>query len=395
LAILVTVLIIIFFVGGVYFFSRESNFSYLPHWNNALDSENTNINLINYQEKELIVDKSLTYSAWIPSWGSAAGYNSLLEKGDMFSSISPVWYGVNADGSLMYRFPENRNELEKLLEKENIQITPTIGLFNHDTLTEILQNENNLQRHINAIIKEVENNNYDGIDLDYEATKLSDKEKYFEFLAKLSERLHADNKLLIVTVLPKWGDSVNYPSLRETREVQNWSEIAKYADEIRIMTYDYTYSGSPRPGPIAPLSWMEEVIKYGLTQVEADKLVLGIHLYSYEWYLVEGDQQFGKPDALKFEENILNNNQTQQRTARAYTYGLVRKALNENQGDSFEFEGENVFHYQKVNDSTKLLEDRVLVYVLPRGIEQRIELAEKYNIKGVVFWRLGGEGELL
>lgn len=325
--------------------------------------------------------QSFTYSGWIPSWGSSSGLDSLKRNSSFLNSISPVWYELNQDGSLKTRYPAQRQEIMDTIKQADIKLIPAIAMFDHELFTKVLQSQDNLDRHVTSIIETVIENDYDGIDLDYESTKLSDKEKYFELLQKLSNKLHENNKELIVTVIAKWGDDIIYPSLKETRQVQDWSQIALYADQIRIMAYDYTFARSKFPGPIGPLNWIDEVLKYGVSKVNADKLILGIHLYSYEWK--------GNADQpLSFIANYMGNTNGST-DASSYVYSQVKNVINDNEGNTSSFEGEEVFEYEK--DGIY----RSLVYITPQGVLDRIDLAIKYKLGGVVFWRLGGEDELL
>jgi len=328
----------------------------------------------------------LTYAGWIPYWGSNDGLESTKAHKSILDTISPVWYEVNANGSLLKRFPGNKTELSNFVKANNIALIPTISLFDHELFTVILQNPMNLERHITEIISEVNNNNYAGIDIDYESTKLADKEQYFLLLSRLSGQLHQKGKKLIVTVIAKWGDDIVYPSLPETRQVQDWTRIGSLADEVRIMAYDYTYAKSYFPGPIAPVIWIQDVLEYALTKLPPEKIILGIHMYSYEWSLNNSQNQ------LDFIIDYLANSQSD-KSARSFDYQTVKSILQDNTGQNSTYQGENIFRYEKAINGKQ--EKRVLVYITPEGIKQRIDLAKTFKIKGVVFWRLGNDADLL
>ncbi len=323
-----------------------------------------------------------TFSGWIPYWGSPSGLNSLKNNPTLFSSVSPVWFEVNKDGSLKNKYPSNKGEIISFLKDNNIEIIPAIAMFDHELFTEVLQNKDNFNNHIQSIVDTVVNNDFDGIDLDYESTKLSDKVKYFEFLSALSKELKSKNKKLIVTVIAKWGDNITYPSLVETREVQDWSLIQNYADKIRIMAYDYTFIKSKFPGPIAPINWIDEVLKYGVSKVDPKKLVLGVHLYAYEW--------IGKDDTKLPFVPSMKMNSSGDSEAKAFTYAEVKNILKSNDGKSGTYESEKIFDYVAKDNIS-----RTLVYIDQKGINDRINLAKKYNISGIAFWRIGGESDLL
>jgi len=59
------------------------------------------------------------------------------------------------------------------------------------------------------------------------------------------------------------------------------------------------------------------------------------------------------------------------------------------------FQGEKIFKYTKTNSKTDTLENRVLVFIDPQGVQQRLDLAKQYKLKGVIFWQLGGANELI
>jgi len=348
----------------------------------------------NYSHKQEIINQtniqsvSLTYSAWIPSWSSIDGFQSLQNNKDLFNSISPVWYEANDDGSLYKRFPSNFTAIKTFCKENNILLIPTIAMFNHELFSRFAQDPEKLDRHIAAILEEVETNNYDGIDIDYESTKFIDKDHFFKIIKDLSKAFRKEDKILSITVLPKWGDNIDYPSLPETRRVQDWGEISQYADEIRIMAYDYTYSKAALPGPIAPIEWVNDILDYAENKVAFDKLVLGIHLYSYEWYT-----DSSASESLEFETDFFKNSTEGNITARSYDYSVVKEVLQKYEGKKFKFQEENVYIYSTHENHIK--EDRVLIYTDPEGVKARVDLAEEYGLRGVVFWRIGGEEDLI
>lgn len=375
---LVTSLIILSIFVSILFFSSISSVditSFKPEDIDTNESEDTTLAI----ESQNVNIKQFTYSAWIPSWGATSGLSSLITNIDLFYSISPVWYEINSDGSLKKTYGKYRDEIIKTIKDNEIELIPAIAMFDHELFTKVLQDQDNLDRHVDSILNTVIENDYDGIDLDYESTKLSDKDKYFEFLTKLSKKLKEADKKLIVTVIAKWGENISYPSLIETRQVQDWFEILKYADKIRIMAYDYTFARSAFPGPIGPLNWIEEILKYAVTKGDPERFVLGIHLYSYEW---ESDTE------LPFLPSY-SMNSTSEKSAKAYTYNQVLQILSENEGRSYEFEGEDVFEYRNGDKY------RSMVYIDEQGINDRIQLTQEYSLSGIVFWRIGSEGSLL
>jgi spore germination protein len=304
----------------------------------------------------------IRYNAWIPSWAMNSGLKSLEAKKDQFETVSPVFYEMASDG----RINVNKGGLDKLkqiVSGTSIKVIPTIAGFDPASLSIVLNDQEKFDRHIAFLLKEVDDNQFDGLDLDYEGTYLKDKEKYFTLLEKLSSELHSRNKLMTVAVLSKWGDFTTYGFMPETREVQDYAKISEYADQVRIMTYDFTGSGGTNPGPIAPLSWMEEVLNYAVKRVPVQKIVMGVHLYGYAWPNGEAGRALDYGQVLNLQKE---NSSLQTFYNDTNKEGALRYSQN----------GKTYFGY----------------YATPESIKARIDLAAKYGIHGVAFWRLGDDG---
>ena len=48
------------------------------------------------------------------------------------------------------------------------------------------------------------------------------------------------------------------------------------------MGYDYHWATSV-PGPIAPVNWIQDVLRYAVVQIAPSKIILGIPMYGYDW----------------------------------------------------------------------------------------------------------------
>lgn len=328
---------------------------------------------------------------WIPPWASKEGFESVKSNSDQLNNISPVWYDLKSDGSLDDKKPLNYKEIIKFAKDNNISITPSITLFDHEILTSALNNKDNFDRHLFQSTQIVKIDGVDGVDINYEAIKLSDGKLYFEYLTKLKSELTKYNKILSVTVLPKWGENIIYSSFRETRAVQNWSEIAKIADQVRIMAYDYTWQSAPFSGPVSPISWVKKILEYAKSEIPNNKTILALPLYGYEKFVVSESKSKEKlPSSL-----ILENNRGEINQSRAYSFNNINKAMKQNEGEVVRLEEETFYYYSKINDQNGKFENRLIVFVDQEGLQKRIDLAKEYNIAGVSFWRLGDNEDIL
>ncbi|MBX6353426.1 MAG: peptidoglycan-binding protein [Thermoflavifilum sp.] len=123
---------------------------------------------------------------------------------------------------------------------------------------------------------------YDGIDIDFESVAPSDRSAFLALLADLSSDLHAAGKSLSITVPARTGATAEPWSA-----AYDYAAIGNLADEVPIMAYDFSWQGGSA-GPIAPLSWDQNILEYALTQMPASKVRLGLGLYGYDWDVIRG-----------------------------------------------------------------------------------------------------------
>lgn len=308
----------------------------------------------------------LSESGWIPSWGFDLGFESLKSNQGIIDTAMPVLYSVDRNGRVVSRdVAEWRiNELLRYCAENNIRVIPTIGSFDYDAMSAAFASKEAYRKQINTIVNEVERHGFDGIDLDYEKIRVNEKENFFLFLEELSRELKRNGRTLSVTVFAKW-ENANYTDHEQTRQVQDYVRIGQIADEVRIMAYDYTLQSSKTPGPIGPVNWIEDVLDYATNAIANEKIWLGVHLYGYQW--------------------------SESRTV-AFTYTTGQTIIN-NPNINAQFkeslgEGYAEFSCDNGQSCTAYFQNQ-------RGVEMRRELARKYNIAGVAYWRLGGELDIL
>ena len=308
------------------------------------------------------VKKEFVHSAWIPAWDFDNGFKSLEKYKDLISSVNPVLYGVNSDGTLLNRKPSEES-LKKFLafcDINGIEVLPTVGSYDYKIMDSVMGSEVYIDKQVEEIIKEVEKYDFDGIDIDFEKIRVAQKDGYLLFLKKLQTELHMKEKKLSVTVIAKTREATI-----DTLAVQDWKVIGELADQFKIMTYDYTLQSSTIPGPIAPIDWMKEVIDYANVSVPSEKIFLGIHLYAYLW---KGDK------------------------ASALTYSSVQNLLN-NSSITQEYKSDIAEGYSKYTCSDG--SSCILYFQNKQGVSQRVSLAKESNLLGVSYWRLGSELDLL
>ena len=221
-------------------------------------------------------------------WDQARGFNSIVANADVFSEISPFWYRVLADGRIVpYTTSSGASYVDptilSFLRSRGILVIPTVaniidGVWDGALVSRIIADPQLLAGHVSALVNLTVAGSYDGIDLDYENLRASDRAAFTSFVEQLATALHAQGKLLTVNVYAKTSE----PGTWDGPQAQDWWAIGRAADQVRIMTYEYSWSTSS-PGPIAPVNWVNDVIGYATSQITPGKILQGIPFYGYDW----------------------------------------------------------------------------------------------------------------
>lgn len=299
---------------------------------------------------------------YVPYWDQQRGFATVRRHLSLFDEISPMWYSLDADARIVLSDPENTVvdlRTVRFLQRQGIKVIPTItdlrnGDWHPELVSNMLSDPARRQAHVRRIADLVRAKGYDGIDVDYEDLKATDRGAYSAFVRELAEAMHAEGRLVTSSVYAKMSDAGDDPS----NEAQDLRTIGAATDQVRVMTYDYHWETSP-PGPISPANWVRDVIAWTVTQIPPEKVILGAVLLGYDWVGGYGTTV----DYL-------------QATALARRYHAPMRRT----GD-----GSPWFRYLREGRQHEVwFEDAV-------SVRAKLEVARKYQLGGVFFWRLGGE----
>jgi spore germination protein len=224
--------------------------------------------------------------ASLPFWNLAEGSGVVAAHARTFNEVSPWIYGLSPQGQIVAQAPDRAAETTQAmhqLRSLGIPLIPTIANITHGhwaypPVATILRDPTAMDHHITDIVTLVNRENYAGIDIDYENFKATDRESFTTFVTHLGQALHAHHKILSVALFAKTTDAGD----NQRNVAQDYAAIGTAVDETRLMAYDYHWHSSP-PGPVAPISWVRDVLAYAKTQIPPHKIVLGIPVAGYDW----------------------------------------------------------------------------------------------------------------
>lgn len=302
--------------------------------------------------------KRIKYWAWTGSATDTTIKNQVSNTLGL-DVISPTWFELaDASGNVK---DTSSPELVKWLKERGLEIHPLItNQFNSDLTTRFLSNKEAQAKYINTIVNRTAELGLDGINIDFENMKGSDRDAYTEFVRDFTEAAHKKG-LKISIDLPRGSVSWNHLTAFDH------AELAHIVDYIVTMTYDHHYSGSPTPGSVAGLDWTEkgvqEFLSYGIPR---DKLIMGIPFYIREWKL---DQAGNIVSTRAIYSSAVNNI-------------FATKDVTRTWDDRF---GQYKIEYVEDGHTHVFwLEDE-------NTIKERINIAKKYNLAAISAWRLGQE----
>jgi spore germination protein YaaH len=350
----------------------------------------------------------LKYSAWLPFWKKWEGAKDFALQMEKFSSISPFSYEVNPNGTLKDPMKLGNGSMDNWIDAVKdggVKVIPTIALLDGDAVHALLSNKKLRIKHEDIIAKLVKDNDFDGIDIDYEDKWAKTREYFNTFIYGLSIRLKPMKKLLTCTVearMPLADRFANPPANMEY--ANDYKTLAKYCDEIRIMAYDQqavdiTLNAKKGNGefymPVADPEWVEKVIKETLKLVNKNKIVLGVPSYGYEY---EVSWENGRAtykrlrsrtyiQAMEHAKNIgaepfrtswgelavLYASTTPISVSKNLTYGMASLTAPKGLFSA----PEKVTRFLTISDA--------------KAMADKIALAKKYGLKGVVFFKMDGD----
>jgi peptidoglycan-N-acetylglucosamine deacetylase len=234
-------------------------------------------------------------AAFFVSWDANSLASLKKHYKDMDLLMPEQLHAVTPDGAITVVDYERGSERVKATPSEAISILkqdklhqwmrslnppvelPMMGLLNNydgavwrvTEMEEMLANPTARQHLVRDVVEYAVEARQSGIVVDFEEVPLKSQPNFRQFIAELGPGLHAVGLKLMIA-LPARDDDYDYAFFgRET-------------DAIVLMNYDQHWLTSP-PGPIAAQDWFMENLRQIRDVVPAQKIVVGIANYAYDW----------------------------------------------------------------------------------------------------------------
>jgi len=362
-------------------------------------------------------DADLEVSGWIPYWADSKGIKDATKHIKDIDIVFPFAYTLVSDGSIKDNASLSDSEWKKFIKlarKNKVEVIPTIMTSDGGTVHAILSNDKLRKAHIEKIMKEVKRHDFDGIDIDYEGKLSSTIDHFSEFLEELKEELDDEGKLLTCTVEARTPPDSLYKNVPAVIEYANdYKEIGKHCDRVEIMAYDQQRAdlklNDEKAGepyfPVSDVDWVEKVVKLALQDIPEEKILLGIPTYGYHyevavapnWY--KGYTRIGAlnmPDILDIADEYDVEPGRNKAGEMSFTYfpkSSIYKVLNALPVPEGTRKGNEAAAKALLfaNATGQTVPVNYASYSDAGAIEDKIELAREYGLRGVAIFKFDSE----
>jgi hypothetical protein len=263
------------------------------------------------------------------------------------------------EGTSYIVLPTLRNEME--------------GTIRSDLVNNILVSEDLRRSHVNDIVELVVQNMYPGVNVDYLGLDPSLRESLTAFVLELAEELHANHKLLAVTVQPPTQIAED----RWDTGVYDWPAIGQAVDTFKLTAIAH-------PEAYGSGGQMEALLGYAVNNIDRYKIQVVLPSYSTDWV---GDTYTPRSYAETLQ--LLSGSLVLAEGRETFAPGELVTVQLAGAPSSVRFDEQSKYYWFSYTDGTSehtvWLEDAT-------SMAHKLDLASKHNLKGVSVQGLLAEG---
>jgi len=286
------------------------------------------------------------YVNWDPQ--SLTDLKDHIKQLDMV--VTESFFIKNGADTLIDQVDEDALKVIRKNKKTAIAMVSNFSVdhFDGDAIHKLLQDKNLQDRFITNLIKALKSYGFNGVNIDFEEIKENSDQPLAAFQKNLYERLHAQNLIVSQDISPE-NDDYNLPVLE------------KYNDYVFVMAYDQ-HTENSNAGDVSHQQWVEEQLDKICDKISADKVILALACYGYDW----PDSDVGK--TITYQQAIAN--------ASRYGSKVIYNPLSANL--NYSYTDESAVNHQ--------------VYFTDAATNfNLIRKADDWGVAGVALWRMGAE----
>lgn len=282
--------------------------------------------------------------------------------------LSIFSYGIRPDGTLI---PPAGGDDEIIAIAREYGTVPLMmltsltegGTFSSELATQTIQNEQTAQTLAENAVRIMVDKGYGGIDVDFEYIAPEAREAYVRFINQIKSALpEGGDYEVFVSLAPKTSDTMR----GLLYEGHDYAALGEAADRVLTMTYEWGYTYGP-PLAVSPIGNVERVLDYAVSRIPADKVMMGIPNYGYNWTLpyVKGES---KAQSLS---NV----------------AAVKLAIDKNAAIQYDEQAQTPFfnYFDRVNGNPV---EHVVWFDDARSMDAKLRLMNEKNLFGGSVWNV-------
>ncbi|MBI2865232.1 MAG: hypothetical protein HYX94_11785 [Chloroflexi bacterium] len=269
--------------------------------------------------------------------------------------VSPFYFEVDSQGNIR---DTDEATVTKLIKDNRVKNLPTVrNAPTYDGFHALVANSATRAKIINRIMELIDAHDYDGINIDFEGISYGDRSNLSTFMSELAARMRPRGKIVSMAVAAKdkdlpigWAAGYDYAALGQSNDL------------ILVMAYGFRTAGS-EPGSTAPMDWVDRSMGYAVSQIAANKLLVGTAWYGYDW-----NKSAGPPARALRYSDVLD------------IYRQVGVPVSYSDRDQSAY-----FAYVQSGQTHEVWFEDV------RSFRAKLTFVDKYGLAGAGGWRLGQE----
>ena len=320
---------------------------------------------------------------WAPAWTIDEVFADGTDRLAVVREFSPFWFETVGIDDIRFDGAASAEAADEMLKAVRDRwIVPSLrDALPAGGMAAIIADRDQRKQHIDAILDFAEDQDADGIDIDYEQFAFADgfdtwettRPNWVAFVEELSVALRDSGRTLTVSIPAIWDRNERGS---EGFWVYDHAAIAPHVDAMRIMAYDYSVV---EPGPVAPLWWVEDVVRSVSEVVPAeyhDRLVLGVPAFGTNWVVsTEGEC----PESADGRVGL---------TARG-AFDLAERRNGTPEYDPVDAEWWFTYELDFVEGEQSCVQSRLVRWIDSEGVDARVMVARDAGWNGVALWALG------
>jgi len=189
------------------------------------------------------------------------------------NEVSPDYFTLNSSGDLVLT-PDVSSSFVSNMHDGGVKVSPYLtNDWDQARGVAALKNGDKLSDELAEAITKYD---LDGVNIDIENLTPDERTEYVDFVRLLRTKLGSGRILAVAVAANPYGTGAGWAGSYD------YAGLAEYCDYLMVMAYDESYYGSA-PGPVASIGTAEKSIKYALSVVPKEKIVLGLPFYGRIW----------------------------------------------------------------------------------------------------------------